>query len=169
MEHIEVQTPKPCLEPFGALKYIYEIFYHTCNPYVKWNFPHLYLMEKVHFQFSGSRNIFHFYEHVCSSCLHDKVYFPILMKKQYHFKLMNKFCSNSTPDRRQLKRLILSMNVDKTHYRVFDCHLSPLGQQMAILSPLGQQMAILKTLFLAILDPNSSIVKSIFNCRLSGV
>ena len=43
--------------------------------------------------------------------------------------------------------------------RVFDCHLSPDWRQMAIK----------KTLFLTIFDPYSSIVKSVFDCRLSGV
>ena len=41
---------------------------------------------------------------------------------------------------------------------VFYCHLSPHWRQMAI-----------KTLFLSIFDPRSSIVDSVFDCRLPGV
>ena len=42
--------------------------------------------------------------------------------------------------------------------RVFDCHLSPDWRQMTM-----------KTLFLAMFDSRSSIVKSVFDCRLLGV
>ena len=54
-----------------------------------------------------------------------------------------------TPDRRQSKTLILSTNEDQKYLEtVFNCYL---------------------TLFLAIIDPRSSIVKSVFDCHISGV
>ena len=43
--------------------------------------------------------------------------------------------------------------------RVFDCHLSPNWRQKAIEN----------TVFFTIFNPRSSIVKSVFDCRLSGV
>ena len=49
---------------------------------------------------------------------------------------------------------------------VFDCRLSPVERQMAIQS--GDKLGS-KTLFLAIFDSHSSIFKSVFDCRLSGV
>ena len=68
--------------------------------------------------------------------------------------------SISTPDRRQSKTLILSTTVDqkllKTEFSIVICHLTGDKWQS-------------KTLFLAIFDPCSSIVKSVFDCRLSGV
>ena len=42
--------------------------------------------------------------------------------------------------------------------RVFDWHLSPVGRQMAIENPVSSDFY-----------PRSSIVKSVFDCRLSGV
>ena len=42
---------------------------------------------------------------------------------------------------------------------VFDCHLSPHWRQMAIKN----------TIFISFFDPRSSIVDSIFDCRLPGV
>ena len=42
--------------------------------------------------------------------------------------------------------------------RVFDCHRRPTGDKWQS-----------KTLFLAIFDPRSSIIKSVFDCSLSGV
>ena len=62
-------------------------------------------------------------------------------------------CSNNVwfSGRRQSKTLILSTNVDKK-------------------LPGWRQMAIENTIFrLAIFDPSSSIVKSVFDCRLIGV
>ena len=43
--------------------------------------------------------------------------------------------------------------------RVFDCHLSPNWRQMEIVN----------TVFFTIFHPRSSIVKSVFDCHLSGV
>ena len=75
-------------------------------------------------------------------------------------RLTNEFFSNIfTSDRRQSKTLILSTNVDKkVRNRVFDCHLSPDWRQMAI-----------ENAVLANFDPSSSIVMSVFDCRLSDV
>ena len=65
-----------------------------------------------------------------------------------------------TPDRRQSKTLILSTNVDQksleTEFSVTICR--PTGDKWQSI-----------TLFVAIFDPRSSIVKSVFDCRLSGV
>ena len=64
------------------------------------------------------------------------------------------------PDSRQAKTLILSTNVDqKSLGTVFS---------IAICRPTGDKWQS-KTLFLALFDPRASIVKSIFDCRLSGV
>ena len=65
-----------------------------------------------------------------------------------------------TPDRRQSKTLILSTNVDQ--------NLLETEFLIAICRPTGNKWQP-KTLFLAIFDPRSSIVKSVFDCRLSGV
>ena len=65
-----------------------------------------------------------------------------------------------TPDRRQSETLILSTNVDQIS---FETEFS-----IAICRLIGDKW-LLKTLFLAIFDPCSSIVKSILDCRLSGV
>ena len=56
--------------------------------------------------------------------------------------------------------LILLTNIERkiVRNRFFDCHLSPNWRQMAI-----------KTLFLVVFDPRSSIIKSVFDCCLSGV
>ena len=56
--------------------------------------------------------------------------------------------------------LILLTNRDEKiiRKRVFDCHLSPEWRQISI-----------EKLFLAIFDLSSSIVKSVFDCRISGV
>ena len=66
----------------------------------------------------------------------------------------------SIPGRRQSKTLILTTNVDqkslKTEFLI------------AICRPTGDKWQS-KTLFLAISDPLSSIVKGVFDCRLSGV
>ena len=72
---------------------------------------------------------------------------PALMK---HYN--QNFCYlHNTPDRRQSKTLILSTHVDqKSLEKVFFYWQS-------------------KTLFLAIFDPSSSIVKRVVDCRLSGV
>ena len=64
------------------------------------------------------------------------------------------------PDRRQSKTLVLSKNVDqkslKTEFLIAICRWTGDKWQS-------------KTLFLVILDPRSSIVMSIFDCRRSGV
>ena len=66
----------------------------------------------------------------------------------------------NTPDRWQLKTLILSTNVDQklfeTEFLIAICRLSGHKWQS-------------KTLFLEIFYPHLSIVKSIFDCRLPGV
>ena len=65
-----------------------------------------------------------------------------------------------TPGRRQSKTSILSTNVNKnslkTEFLIAICRLTGDKWQS-------------KTLFLAIFDPRSSIVKSVFDCRLPGV
>ena len=67
---------------------------------------------------------------------------------------------NNTQDRRQSKKLILSTSVDqKSLVTKFS---------IAICRPTGDKWQS-KTLFLAIVDPRSSILKSVFDCRLSGV
>ena len=64
--------------------------------------------------------------------------------------------SNLTPYRQRSKTLILSTNVDQksleTEFSVAICH--PNGDRWQS-----------KTLFLAISDPRSSIVKRVFDCR----
>ena len=62
-----------------------------------------------------------------------------------------------TPDSWQSKMLIISTNIDQKIVinRDFDCQ--------------NGDKWLSKTLFLAIFDPRSSIVKSIFDCRPSGV
>ena len=64
------------------------------------------------------------------------------------------------PGRRQSKTLILSTNVDQKSLEV--------EFWIAICHPTGDKWQS-KTLFLAIFDPRSSIVKSVFNCRLPDV
>ena len=61
---------------------------------------------------------------------------------------------------RQSKMLIPSTNVDKK--------LSETEFSIAVCRPTGDKWQ-LKTLFLAVLDPRSPIVKSVFDCRLAGV
>ena len=65
-----------------------------------------------------------------------------------------------TPGRRQSKTSILSTNVYQksleTEFLIAICHQSGDKWQS-------------KTLFLAIFDPRSSTVKSVFDCRLPGV
>ena len=75
-------------------------------------------------------------------------------------KQVKKLLSIYTPDRRQSKTLILSTNVDK----------KSLGTEfsIAICRPTGDKWQS-KTLFLAIFYSRSSIVKSVFDCHLSGV
>ena len=65
-----------------------------------------------------------------------------------------------TPDRRQSKTLIVSTNVDQKSLET--------EFAIAICRPTGDKWQS-KILFLAIFDPRSSIVKSAFDCRLSGV
>ena len=66
----------------------------------------------------------------------------------------------TTPHRRQSKTLIPSTNVDQ----------NSLGTEfsIAICRSTGDKW-LSKTLFLASFDPRSSIVKSVCDCRLSGV
>ena len=56
--------------------------------------------------------------------------------------------------------IILSTNIDKKSLET--------EFLIAICRPTGDKCQS-KTLFLAIFDPHSSIVKSVFDCRLSGV
>ena len=63
-----------------------------------------------------------------------------------------------TPDRRKSKTLILLKNVDKIIRKFL----------IAICRPIGKKWHS-KTLFLLIFDVHLSIVKSVFDCRLSGV
>ena len=69
-------------------------------------------------------------------------------------------CRYSTPGRRQSKTPILSRNVDQksleTEFSIDLCRHAGDKKQS-------------KTLFLAIFDLCSSIVKSVFDCRLPGV
>ena len=68
--------------------------------------------------------------------------------------------SINTSDMRQLKTFILSTNVD----------LRSLETEflIAVCNPSGDKW-LLKTLFLAICEPRSSIVQSVFDCRLSDM
>ena len=68
--------------------------------------------------------------------------------------------TQNTPGRRQSKTSILSKNVDKK--------LLEIEFMIAICHPIGDKWQ-LKTLFLAIFDPPSSIVKSDFDGSLPGV
>ena len=68
--------------------------------------------------------------------------------------------SISTSDRRRYKTLIQSTNVD---LRSFETEFS-----IAVCRPTGNNWQS-KTLFLAICDTGSSIVQSVFDCRLSGM
>ena len=77
------------------------------------------------------------------------------------------------PDRRQLKTLILSTNVDQksleTEFSIAICR--PTGdnwQSKTLFLAICDKLQS-KTLFLAIFDPRSSIVKSVFDCRISCV
>ena len=63
---------------------------------------------------------------------------------------------NNTLDSWQSKTLVLWTNVDKNLFLIAICH--PTGDKWQS-----------KTLFLAIFDPPLSIVKSVFDCHLSGV
>ena len=65
-----------------------------------------------------------------------------------------------TPGRRQSKTSILPTNVDQKSLET--------EFLIAICRPIGDKCQS-KTLFLAIFDPRSSIVKSVFDCRLLGV
>ena len=66
----------------------------------------------------------------------------------------------STRDRQQLKIIIISTNRDKKSLET--------EFLMAICRPTGDKWQS-KTLFLASFDTRSSFVKSIYDCRLSGV
>ena len=66
----------------------------------------------------------------------------------------------NTSDRRQSKTLMLSTNADP---RSLETELST-----AICRPTGDKWQS-KTLFPAICDPRSSIVQSVFDCRLSDM
>ena len=65
----------------------------------------------------------------------------------------------NTPDRRQSKTLVLSTNVDQkslvTKFSIAICQSGDKWQS--------------KTLFIRTVDPRSSIFKSLYDCRLSGV
>ena len=65
-----------------------------------------------------------------------------------------------TPYRRQSKSLILSTNIDQK--------LIKTEFSIAIYRQLGDKW-LSKTLFLAIFDQRSSILKSVFDCRITGV
>ena len=77
-----------------------------------------------------------------------------------NFKVIDKTSAIYTHNRRQSKRLILSTNVDQnlleTEFSIAICRLTVDKWQ-------------LKTLFLVIFDLHSLIVKSVFDCHLSGV
>ena len=65
----------------------------------------------------------------------------------------------NTSGRQQSKTPILSRNLIKiVRNRVFDCHLSSHWRQMAIKNTVSIDF-----------DPRSSIVDSVFDCRLHGV
>ena len=66
----------------------------------------------------------------------------------------------TSPDRGQSKMLILSRNVNQNKLET--------EFSIAICRPTGDKWQ-LKTLFRTIFHPPSSIIKSIFDCRLSGV
>ena len=68
--------------------------------------------------------------------------------------------SIGTPGRRHPKTLIISTNVEQ----------NPLEREFSnVIDRLTVDKWQSKTLFLAILDPRSSIVMSVFDCRLPGV
>ena len=75
-------------------------------------------------------------------------------------KRHRKLTVRATPNRQKSKTLILSTNVDqkslKTKFLIAICRL---------IGDIRQS----KTLFIAIFDSRSSIVKSVFDCRISGV
>ena len=79
-----------------------------------------------------------------------------------HIRFANARCRNQdpTPAWRQSKTSILSTNVDRksleTEFSIDICR--PTGDKWQ-----------LKTLFLAIFDPRSSIVKSVFDCHFPRV
>ena len=66
----------------------------------------------------------------------------------------------NTPDRGQLKTLIISTKVDKKSLET--------DFSIAICPPAGDKWQS-KTLLLVIIDPRSLIDKSTFDCHLSGV
>ena len=68
--------------------------------------------------------------------------------------------TGSTQDRRQSKTILLSANVDQNSLET--------EFSIGICRPTGDKWQS-KTLFLASFDPCSSIVKSVCDCRLSGV
>ena len=75
-------------------------------------------------------------------------------------KLAIRCYDGSSPGRRQSKTMILSTNVD---HKSLETEFS-----IAICRPIGDKWQS-KTLLLAIFEPRSSIVKSVFDCRLPGV
>ena len=84
----------------------------------------------------------------------------VLQDSKIHqiYHSVDSFCI--TPGRRQSKTPILSRNVDQksleTEFSIAICrHTGDKWQS--------------KTLFLSIFDPRSSIVDSVFDCRLPGV
>ena len=83
--------------------------------------------------------------------------------KNYFSYFSTKTCvvgTHITPGWRQSKTAIPSTNVDKTsleaEFSIFICRQSATNVNQ-------------KTLFLSNLDPRPSIVKSVFDCRMSGV
>ena len=64
-------------------------------------------------------------------------------------------CCFHTPDRRQSETLILSTNVGQNSLKT---EFSIVGRQIAIENTVSSDF-----------DPRSSIVKSVFDCNLSGV
>ena len=82
----------------------------------------------------------------------------LLVQKSHNLALSNVFMY--TPGRRKSKTSILSLNVDKKSLE--------MEFSNAICRQLGDKWQS-KTLFLAIFDPCSSIVKSVFDCHIPGV
>ena len=82
------------------------------------------------------------------------------MRCKYQQNRSITFILRSTPDRRQSKMLILSTRSTSKiiRNRVFDCHLASDWRQMTI-----------ENTYSSAFNPRSSIVKIVFDCRLSGV
>ena len=87
-------------------------------------------------------------------------YPPSYLQKLPYFSSHQHHATLFTSDRRQSKTLIISTNVSQKS-------LETEFSNAICCSTVDKWQT--KTLFLAILEPRSSIVKSIFECRLSGV